>query len=60
MLKVAVDFSDAIILAAEEIPDELMEHINNLEKPVLPYVSIQEFEEAYANFYNSEVLSRVI
>jgi starch synthase len=60
LLKVAVDFSDAIILAAEEIPEELMSHIDSLEKPVLPYVSIQEFEEAYANFYNSEVLTRAI
>jgi starch synthase len=60
LLKVAVDFSDAVILAAEDIPDDLMEYINGLDKPVLPYVSIQEFEEAYANFYNSEVLTRVI
>lgn len=56
LLKVAVDHSDAVILAAEEIPDDLKSHISNLEKPVLPYVSIQEFEEAYANFYNTEVL----
>ncbi len=56
LLKVAVDHSDAVILAAEEIPEDLKEHITNLEKPVLPYVPIQEFEEAYANFYNTEVL----
>ncbi len=56
LLKVAVDFSDAIILAAEDISQDLQEHISNLEKPVLPYVSIQEFEEAYANFYNTQVL----
>ena len=56
MLKVAVDFSDAVILAAEDIPSELREYIANLQKPVLPYVSLQEFEEAYANFYNTEVL----
>ncbi len=60
LLKVAVDFSDAIILAAEEIPGDLVSHINNLGKPVLPYVSIQEFEEAYANFYNTEVLTGAI
>ena len=60
LLKVAVNFSDAIILAAEEIPDDLLQYINSLGKPVLPYVTIQEFEEAYANFYNSEVLTRVI
>lgn len=56
LLKVAVDFSDAVILAAEEIPGDLQQYISNLQKPVLPYVSIQEFEEAYANFYNTEVL----
>ncbi len=56
LLKVAVDFSDAIILASEEIPEDLENHISNLEKPVLPYVSLQEFEEAYSNFYNTEVL----
>ncbi len=56
LLKVAVDFSDAVILAAEEIPEDLHQYITNLQKPVLPYVSFQEFEEAYANFYNTEVL----
>jgi len=56
LLKVAVDFSDAVILAAEEIPEDLQTHISNLQKPVLPYVSLQEFEEAYANFYSTEVL----
>lgn len=56
MLKVAVNFSDAVILAAEEIPKELQEHIANLQIPVLPFVPLQEFEEAYANFYNTEVL----
>ncbi|MFS4415893.1 glycogen/starch synthase [Maribacter sp. 2307ULW6-5] len=56
LLKVAIDHSDAIILASEEIPEALTSHIANQEKPVLPYVSIQEFEEAYANFYNTDVL----
>ena len=39
-----------------EIPEDLHPYISNLEKPVLSYVSLQEFEEAYANFYNTEVL----
>ena len=56
LLKVAVDFSDAVILAAEDIPEDLQSYISNLDKPVLPFVPIQEFEEAYANFYNTEVL----
>ncbi|WP_291865005.1 glycogen/starch synthase [Maribacter sp.] len=56
LLKVAVDYSDAVILAAEEIPEDLQNHISNLDKPVLPFVPLQEFEEAYANFYDTEVL----
>ncbi|MBT8181778.1 MAG: glycogen/starch synthase [Eudoraea sp.] len=56
LLKVAVDFSDAIILATEDISEDLNEYITNLQKPLLPYVPLQEFEEAYANFYSTEVL----
>ena len=56
LLKVAVDHSDAIILAAEDIPEDLQNYISDLEKPVLSYVPLQGFEEAYANFYNTEVL----
>ncbi|WP_350286489.1 glycogen/starch synthase [uncultured Croceitalea sp.] len=56
LLKVAVDYSDAIILASEQLSDDLTEHIAKLDKPVLPYVSFQESEEAYSNFYNTEVL----
>ena len=56
LLKVAVDHADAIILASEDIPDEIENHISNLKKPVLQYVPVQEFEEAYAHFYNTEVL----
>lgn len=56
LLKVAMDFSDAVILAAEEIPAELLDYASKLDKPVLPYVPLQEFEEAYMNFYNTAVL----
>ncbi|TFG75850.1 MAG: glycogen synthase, partial [Flavobacteriales bacterium] len=56
LLKVAVDFSDAVILAAEDVPEDLTKHIANLQIPVLPYVPLQEFEEAYTNFYIKEVL----
>lgn len=56
LLKVAVDYSDAVILASEEMSEDLKDHIANLSKPVLPYVSLQEAEEAYTNFYKTEVL----
>jgi len=56
LLKVAVDYSDAVILASEEVPEDLDKHISALSIPVLPYVPLQEAEEAYTNFYKTEVL----
>lgn len=56
LLKTAIDYSDAVILASEDIPEALQSHVAGLTKPVLPYVSFQETEEAYANFYNTQVL----
>src|SRR5690606_14789830 len=56
LLKVAVDYSDAVILASEDVPEALGKHISGLSKPVLPYVTLQEAEEAYTNFYKTEVL----
>lgn len=56
LLKVAVDYSDAVILASEDVPEALGDHISGLSKPVLPYVTLQEAEEAYTNFYNTQVL----
>lgn len=58
LLKVAVDHSDAVILASEGISEDLKAHIAKLSKPVLPYVSPQEAEEAYTNFYKIEVLKQ--
>ena len=56
LLKVAVDYSDAVILASEDIPEELTAYVDKLQIPTLPYVPIQEFEEAYTQFYTTEVL----
>ncbi len=56
LLKVATEHSDAIILAEEEVSDDLKTYAENLSKPVLPYVSLQEAEEAYTSFYTTTVL----
>ncbi|QLE00842.1 glycogen/starch synthase [Galbibacter sp. BG1] len=57
ILKVAVDHSDAVVVASEELPEDLKQHIDSLSKPVQPYISIYEFEEAYHKFYETKVLS---
>src|SRR6056300_121124 len=55
LLKVAADHSDGIILASENLPEEIKSYCEAYDKPVLPYVSPQETEEAYLKFYNDQL-----
>ena len=55
LMKVAIDYSDALIVGSEELPEELTNYLQNSEKPVLDYKSKDEFSEAYTEFYNSQV-----
>ncbi|WP_034260265.1 glycogen/starch synthase [Altibacter lentus] len=56
MMKVAVRNSDAVIVGSEEIPEELNKFIKTIEKPVLNYHNMDEFSQAYLDFYQSKVL----
>lgn len=57
LMKVAVDFSDALIIGSETIPKDLETYLKNAEKPVLEFKNKEEFGEAYTEFYNTKVLS---
>lgn len=56
LMKVAADNSDGVIVASDNLPEDLQAHISSLKVPVLPYVAINEFEDAYMEFYNKEIL----
>lgn len=57
IMKVAVDHSDAVVIASDNLPSDLESHIDQLDKPVLPFVSKEEFADAYTEFYQTKVLS---
>ena len=57
LMKTAVDNSDAVVIAGDDIPDELKKYLSKLAKPVLEYKSREEFAQAYQEFYTQEVLS---
>ena len=57
IMKVAIDFSDALIVGSEDIPEELESYLNESDKPVLEYHNQDTFAEAYTEFYNTKVLS---
>ena len=56
-MKIAIDNSDAIIRASEELPQELDTYINDLTKPVLDFYSLEEFADPYTEFYTNTVLN---
>ncbi|MBA6152128.1 glycogen/starch synthase [Gelidibacter maritimus] len=56
MMKIAIDFSDALIKGSYELDPELEEYLKASEKPVLDYFSQEDFAEPYAEFYNTKVL----
>lgn len=56
IMKLAAKNSDGVVVASETIPDDLQEFLSSLEIPVLPFVPVYEFEEAYMEFYNKEIL----
>ncbi len=60
LIKLALTYSDGIVVGSENIPEELTEFINNSDKPTLSYHSIEEFAQAYQNFYLKDILNEDI
>jgi len=56
LMKIAVKNSDAVIIGSAEIPKELEDFINTLDKPVLKYHNMENFSQAYLDFYSAKVL----
>jgi starch synthase len=56
LMKVAINHSDAIIEGSETLPDELKSYLKDLDKPVLKFHNMDEFQEAYIDFYTQKVL----
>ncbi|WP_338732474.1 glycogen/starch synthase [Mangrovimonas cancribranchiae] len=56
IMKLAIDYSDALIVGSEEIPEEITQYLDDSQKPVLEYKTKDEFGEAYTEFYNTKVL----
>lgn len=53
LMKVAVNHSDGVIIASESISASLTKYIESSGKPFLPFVSKNQFAEAYTHFYGS-------
>jgi starch synthase len=52
LMKIAIDFSDALIVGSENISKELQDYLDKCKKPVLEFQSKDSFREKYTEFYN--------
>ncbi|TXG36943.1 glycogen/starch synthase [Seonamhaeicola maritimus] len=57
LMKIAIDYSDALIKGSENIPEDLESYLKASDKPILEYTNKDEFGEAYTTFVNETVLS---
>ncbi|MTG96643.1 glycogen/starch synthase [Myroides albus] len=51
IMKNAINHSDGVIIASENVDSNLTKYIESIEKPFLPYVGKDQFAEAYSEFY---------
>ncbi|MCB0457705.1 MAG: glycogen/starch synthase [Flavobacteriaceae bacterium] len=56
VMKTAMDHSDAVIISSNELSEDFKNYLKNYDKPVLNFHKMEEFSEAYLDFYQSKVL----
>jgi len=51
--KLAIKYSDAVIIGSEEINGEISQYIKTISKPVLAFQDESVYIDAYNDFYDS-------
>ncbi len=49
--KFAIDHSDAVVQASDDIDKEVLEYIKSSEKPFMEYPGAEDYIDAYQDFY---------
>lgn len=55
IMKNAIDYSDAVIIASENVSSDLTNYIQSSNKAFLPFTPKEKREEAYLGFYKNEL-----
>jgi starch synthase len=56
LLKTSIDYSDGVILASENLSQDLIDYVQNSNKPFLPYLDKENFGDEFIKFYKDEFL----
>ncbi len=60
MMKAAIDFSDGVIIGSQNINHELAKYLNEVDKPVLGYHSMETYIDAYSEFYDEILINQSV
>lgn len=52
LLRLAINFSDGVILGSPTVNSQVIDHINTVKKPLLPYQDSENYIDIYDEFYN--------
>lgn len=52
LMKLAIQYSDGIVLDTPDVDSEVTEYAKSLNKPILAYKPLEEIKEAYNEFYD--------
>ena len=55
IMKTAVDHSDGVIIASENVSEDLVKYIQDSKKPFLSFVQKDKFAEVYTDFYKNKI-----
>jgi len=53
VMKLAIKYSDGIIIGNEKINSKVLDYIKSTDKPVLEYQDLEHYIDAYSGFYDS-------
>ena len=60
LIKAAIDFSDAVIIGSPKINEEVLRYLKESDKPYLEYKPIEEYIDAYSDFYDEVLVSETV
>ena len=52
LTKAAIDYSDGIVIASQNIHPEIAEYLKEYTKPILPFEEAAHYGESYNKFYD--------
>jgi starch synthase len=59
LTRLAIEMSDAAIVGSKEIDKSVQKYIKTIKKPVLEYKAEEEYIDAYSDFYDEILMSKV-